>query len=196
LLLLVIFTTIYHYAMNIIQVFIKDIDISSEGHKRYLSSYGRVINGLMDSVCKVGLINPVLIKKNPGSNKIYTTVCGYQRIRAFQELGLKSIAARIVVGLTDEELLLMSLHDNLFSRGFHDIEKAIILKNFQEIGYTNKKLLTEIIPLLGIPQNEKMVKRYLSLLQLGREVVDSVAKQELELEKAFLLIPLEETERN
>ncbi|MDR4499322.1 MAG: ParB/RepB/Spo0J family partition protein [Candidatus Scalindua sp.] len=181
--------------MDINQVFIRDIDISSVGHKRYLSSYGRVLNGVIDSVSKVGLINPVLIKRNT-SNTMYTTVCGYQRILAFQELGLKSIAARIVVGLTDVELLLMSLHDNLFSRGFHDIEKAIILKNFQEIGYINKRLLTDIAPLLRIPQNEKLVERYISLLQLEKEVVDSVAKQELELEKAFLLIPLEDSERD
>ena len=194
--LLVIFTTIYRYAMDISQVFIRDIDITSEGHKRYLSSYGRALNGVMDSVRKVGLINPVLIKKNPGFNTMHTTICGYQRILAFQKLGLKSIAARIVVGFTDEELLLMSLHDNLFSRGFHDIEKAIILKNFREIGYTNKRLLTEIAPLLRIPLKEKMVERYFSLLQLESEVIDSVAKEELELDKAFLLIPLEETERN
>ncbi|GJQ57856.1 MAG: hypothetical protein D8M57_03800 [Candidatus Scalindua sp. AMX11] len=180
--------------MTIQKLNIEDIHFSSEENMRYLSSSVQILNKLMDSIGKVGLINPVIVKKMKKGNKLYTIVCGYQRVWAFKELEIEKIDAKIVDGVTDEELLLISFYDNLYSRGFNDIEKAAILKNFREIGYTKKRLLLEILPLLDIPQNEKILDKYLSLLRLGEKVVDSLVKQELEIEKAFLLAPLEKDE--
>ncbi|MDR4506114.1 MAG: ParB/RepB/Spo0J family partition protein [Candidatus Scalindua sp.] len=182
--------------MDIKQISIKDIDNSLVGNMRYLRCSVRFLDAVMDSIGKVGLINPVIVQKTENRNKLYSTVCGYQRVRAFKELGIERIDARIVDRVTDEELLFISFYDNVFSRGFNDIEKAVILRNFLEIGYAKDRLLSEIIPLLGIPQNKNILDKYLSLFKLGGEIVDSLAKQEFEIEKAFLLIPLAKEERD
>ncbi|MCP5007750.1 MAG: ParB/RepB/Spo0J family partition protein [Planctomycetes bacterium] len=180
--------------MDIKQLYIKDIDSSRSGYMRYLSDSVRDLDNVMDSINKVGLINPVVVKKTPCGNKSYTIVCGHKRLRAFKEAGVEMIDARIVDSATDEELLLMSFYDNLFCRELSDMEKAVIIKNFEGIGYTKNRLLSEILPHLQVPQNEKILDKYLSIFKLGAEVLDSIARQELEIEKAFILLPLEKEE--
>ena len=178
------------------QILLSDIDLSSQRHDRFLFSYARDLSVTMDSIKKVGLINPVILNINHGCNEAYTIVCGYQRIKAFKKLGEERIKANVVEGLSDEELSLLSLHDNMFSRGFNEIEKAIVIKRFQEIGYSYDRLISEITPLLGIPPNKKIIDKYLSLLKLDRGIKSAVARNELEIEKAFLLIMLDNAERD
>ena len=49
--------------MKIIQVFLNNIDLSSEDHDRYLFNYRYDSNALVDSIKDVGLINPVTLMK-------------------------------------------------------------------------------------------------------------------------------------
>jgi ParB/RepB/Spo0J family partition protein len=182
--------------MDIKQISLNDIDLSSQSHDRFLFSYARDLNVTMDSIKKVGLINPVILNKTHDRDETYTIVCGYQRIKVFKKLGEERIDAKVVKGLSDEELSLLSLHDNMFSRGFNEIEKAIVIKKFQEIGYSYDRLMSEITPLINIPPNKKILDKYLSLLKLDREIMNAVAGNELEPEKAFLLIMLDNAERD
>ncbi len=182
--------------MDLKQILLSDIDLSSQRYDRFLFSYARDLSVTMDSIKKVGLINPVILNINHGRNEAYTIVCGYQRIKAIKKSGEERIKANVVEGLSDEELSLLSLHDNMFSRGFNEIEKAIVIKRFQEIGYSYDRLISEINPLLGIPPNKKIIDKYLSLLKLDRGIKSAVARNELEIEKAFLLIMLDNAERD
>ncbi|MFQ5787942.1 MAG: ParB/RepB/Spo0J family partition protein, partial [Thermodesulfobacteriota bacterium] len=118
----------------------------------------------MSSIKDVGLISPVILKRNHDADGVYTIVCGYQRIKVCQKLGYESIEAKVVKELNDEEIMLLSLHDNLSSRGFNEIEKAIVLKKFLEIGYSCDRLMSEITPLLGVPPNKKIIDKYIDIL--------------------------------
>lgn len=182
--------------MEIIQVSLDNIDLSSGNFDRYLFYYGRVSDAIMDSIRKVGLIYPVILKKNQDSDGVYTIVCGYQRIKACQKLGYESIEAKVVEGINDEEIMLLALHDNLSSRGFNEIEKAIVLKKFLDIGYSYNRLMSEITPLLGVPSNKNITDKYIALLSLDTEIKKSVADDDLEPEKVFLLITLDGAERD
>jgi ParB family transcriptional regulator, chromosome partitioning protein len=182
--------------MKINQVSLNNIDLSSEDHDRYLFNYRHDSNALMSSIKDVGLINPVILKRNQDADGAYTIVCGYQRIMACQELGQVSIEAKVLDGFNDEEILLLVLHDNLSSRGFNDIEKGIVIKKFLDTGYSYDRLMSEITPLLGVPSNKNMIDKYISLLRLGSEIKEAVAKCEIEPEKAFLLMQLDDVERD
>jgi ParB/RepB/Spo0J family partition protein len=182
--------------MKIVQVLINDIDLSSESHDRYVFNYGRDSIEALESIKKVGIINPVVLKKIQGTGGTYSVICGYQRIRACRQLGWEHIEAKIIDGLNDEEILLLVLHDNLFSRGFNEIEKAIALKKLLDIGYSYDKLMAEIAPILEIPPNKNIIDKYLSILRLDSEIKQSVARGELELERAFLLITINADERD
>ena len=92
--------------------------------------------------------------------------------------------------------MLLALHDNLSSRGFNEIEKAIIIKRFLELGYSYDRLMSEITPLLGVPPNKNILDKYIDILSLDTEIKKSVADDDLEPEKAFLLIILDGAERD
>ncbi len=181
--------------MKLEQILLNNIDLSSENYDRYLFNYERDPNAITDSIKKVSLINPVILKKNRDTDQAYVVVCGYQRIMAHQKLGRESIEAMVIDKLSEEETLLLVLHDNLSSRGFNEIEKAVVIKKFMVIGYPYDRLQSEIAPLLGIPPNNKIIDKYLSILKLDSEIMKSVASGELELEKAFLLIALDDADK-
>ena len=182
--------------MKIVPILISDIDLSSDDHDRYLFHYGRDSAVVKESIRKVGLIHPVILKNRRDANGAYTVVCGYQRIRACLELGRECIDAKIMDCLNEQDLLLLVLHDNLFSRGFNEIEKAIVLRKFLDIGVTYDRVMAEIAPLLEIPPNKNIIDKYLSVLRLDSKIKQSVARGELELEKVFLLITLDDAERD
>ncbi len=182
--------------MKINQVSLNNIDLSSEDHDRYLFNYRQDSNALMCSIKDVGLINPVILKKDQDADGVYTIVCGYQRIKACQKLGYESIEAKVIDGLNDEEIMLLALHDNLSSRGFNEIEKAIVLKKFLEIGYSCDRLISEITPFLDVPPNKNIIDKYIDILTLDTEIKKSVADDDLEPDKAFLLITLDGVERD
>jgi hypothetical protein len=178
-----------------VSALLDNIDLSSKSYNRYLFRYGRNSDVVEDSIRKVGLINPPILKKNPDTEETYSVICGYQRILACKKLGQVSIDARVIDGLNDEETLLLVLHDNLASRGFNEIEKGIVLKKFLDIGYSYDRLAAEITLLLEIPPNKNIIEKYLSVLRLDNEIKHSIARSELELERAFLLITLDDAER-
>ena len=178
-----------------VSALLDNIDLSSNNYDRYLFRYGRNTDVVEDSIRKVGLINPPILKENPDTEGTYSVICGYQRILACKKLGQISIDARVIDGLNDEETLLLVLHDNLASRGFNEIEKGIVLKKFMDIGYSCDRLAAEITLLLEIPPNKNIIEKYLSVLRLDNEIKHSIARSELELERAFLLITLDDAER-
>lgn len=181
--------------MKLVQVLLNDIDLSSENYDRYLLNYERDSNAITDSIKKVSLINPVILKKSRDADQAYIIVCGYQRIMACLKLGHESIVANIIDGLSDEETLLLALHDNLSSRGFNEIEKAIVIKKFMDIGYSYDRVISEIAPFLVVAPNMKIIEKYLSILRLDSEIMKSVVKGELELEKAFLLAAVDDVDK-
>jgi ParB-like chromosome segregation protein Spo0J len=179
-----------------VNILLSNIDLSSGNYDRYLFRYGRDSDIVKESIRKVGLINPVILMKSLDAEETYSVICGYQRIVACRKLGQVSIESKVIDGLNDEEILLLVLHDNLSSRGFNEIEKGIVLKKFLDIGFSYDRLIAEITPLLEIHPNKNIIDKYLSMLRLDSEIKQSVARGELELERAFLLITLDDTERD
>ncbi|MGR3176998.1 MAG: ParB/RepB/Spo0J family partition protein [Candidatus Anammoxibacter sp.] len=183
------------YKMEIINISLNDIDISSESFDMFLFSYNRDFTEIIDSIKEVGLINPVILQDRQNSNGRYTIVCGYQRIKAYMELKRTEIPARVIRNVENGELTLLSFNDNLFFREFNEIEKAIVLKKFLAIGYTEERLIAEVTSKIGIPPNKKIIAKYLLVLELEEKIKDSVASKEIEMEKALLLLELDATDR-
>lgn len=182
--------------MELIQVELDDIDLSSENHDRYLFRYGCDSDLLMESISEVGLINPVILKSSTDTDEAYSVICGYQRVLACKKLGQVSCEAKVIDGLDDEEILLLVLHDNLSSKGFNVVEKGIVMKKFLDIGYSYDRLLSYIVPLLEIPPNKNIIDKHLSVLGLDGEIKQSIARSELDLERASLLVSLDDTDRD
>src|ERR1039457_5074476 len=73
---------------------------------------------IVQSISALGLKRPITVTKRTGhdvNGKTYDLVCGQGRVEAFQALGQESIPA-IVVDASEQDLLLMSLVENIARR--------------------------------------------------------------------------------
>ena len=83
---------------------------------------------LTSSIDKLGLIQPITIKKNDGR---FTLISGERRLRAFQKLSKKSIPAYIRTA-NDQESLEMALVENIQRKNLDPIEIAISYSRLTE----------------------------------------------------------------
>jgi len=119
---------------------------------------------IVGNIAKLGLKRPVTVARAEGKNgdTRYDLVCGQGRLEAYVELGQEMIPAIIVEG-TKEELLLMSLAENLARRKHSAMELVRDIKGLKERGNT----LTEIARKIDLAIS--YVRGILQLLDRGEE---------------------------
>tara|TARA_B100001057_G_C22788704_1_gene926670 strand:+ start:162 stop:1025 length:864 start_codon:yes stop_codon:yes gene_type:complete len=83
---------------------------------------------LTSSIDKLGLIQPITIKKNDGR---FTLISGERRLKAFKKLSKKSIPAYIRLA-NDQESLEMALVENIQRKNLDPIEIAISYSRLTE----------------------------------------------------------------
>ena len=78
---------------------------------------------IIDSISNVGLKKPITVSRNQNGDgeASYQLVCGQGRLEAFIALGENEIPA-IVVDVTEEDSLIMSLVENLARRQHRPLE--------------------------------------------------------------------------
>jgi ParB family chromosome partitioning protein len=158
-------------------------------------SYGFSLDVLCESVRKVGLINPPLVAQNQeGSFEIVT---GYRRILALKTLGESEGLCRDVTTVLVSPLqrLLANFYENLATRVFNDIEKALILHKLHEY-VTKDEILSSFMPLLSLPSHEGTVKFYLKLLDLEEDLQKAIAQKEISMNAAKALIEMEKNSQH
>jgi ParB/RepB/Spo0J family partition protein len=134
---------------------------------------------LRSSIQEVGLIQPVLLRET--SNR-YQIVSGFRRLSIFQELGYHEIDSRVLGEreLDDLKLFSVSLHENLTTRGFNSVEKAIVLEKLVfHFRIDPSVVIREYLPLLDLEMNEKIMNTFLSLAQMEEEVKTYVLREEV-----------------
>jgi hypothetical protein len=128
---------------------------------------------LKESVEKTGIINcPYLMFLKDEAK--YKIVCGFRRIKAASDLGLKDITANIIDDYSDEkELFLLALHDNLAGLPLNLVEKAnavkSLLKYFQE-----EEVIKKYLPLLGLPPVFSCLEELLLIEGLDSEIKQGI----------------------
>jgi len=154
-------------------------------------SFGFDLNPLIQSIEKVGLINPPLLKRdNHGS---ITIITGYRRIKALQSLKADRAACRVLSGnnILPIECLLVNLHDNLAVRKLNDVEKGMVLVRL--IPWIKPREIVEhYLPLLGLPSNKATFSSYLRLEEeMGFRAKESIAQGQLSLRNAIMLLDID-----
>lgn len=96
---------------------------------------------VVDSISKVGLKKPITVSPCPDkdSQTRYQLVCGQGRLEAFISLGEFEIPA-IVVDVTEEDSLVMSLVENLARRQHRPLELLHDIGELGNRGYSNKEI--------------------------------------------------------
>jgi ParB family chromosome partitioning protein len=101
----------------------------------------KVFRQIIDSISKVGLKRPITVSRSKESNgePAYELVCGQGRLEAFISLGQQDIPG-IVVDVTEEDSLIMSLVENLARRQHRPMELLRDIGELKKRGYSDTKI--------------------------------------------------------
>ena len=163
--------------MKLIQkIPLQQIDLSDE---TFSVNFKPDFQKLRSSIEELGLIQPVLLREKGDR---YQILCGFRRISVFRELENPEIEARVFKKKEMEDLGLfsISLHENLTTRGYNTVEKAIVLDKLVHLFQMDRALvIKDFLPLFSLEPNEKILKTYLSLARMEDEVKSYVLKEEV-----------------
>jgi ParB family chromosome partitioning protein len=138
---------------------------------------------ITENIAKLGLKRPVTVAVAEPKNgePRYDLVCGQGRLEAYASLGEKEIPAIVVQG-SREDLLLMSLAENLARRQHSCVELVRNIRVLKDRGYT----LAEIARKTDL--DSTYIRGILHLLDRGEErLLLSVEREELPLSIAMTI---------
>lgn len=167
-----------------------DIDDISNQPGPYCMSYGYDPTLLLKSMEKVGLLNPpFLVAQSAGG---FEVVSGYRRILAARSLGWEKIFCRDLTDLkmATLDLLLLNLYENLSTRSFNEIEKAMVLKSLSP-HVSHEGLVQDYMPLLGLSPYESNLRTYLLFEELEEPMKGGLARGTISTQAARLLLDLD-----
>ena len=120
---------------------------------------------IVDSISRIGLKKPITVTPRPESHEgstPYLLVCGQGRYEAFSLLRQTEIPA-IVVNVSNEKLLLMSLVENLARRAPSSVELLREMQTLKSRGYTYDEIARKT------DLNQVYVRGIIKLIERGEE---------------------------
>jgi len=168
------------------------IDLSDE---TFFVNFMPDLRSIRSSIQKVGLIQPVLLRRKEDG---YQIVSGFRRIVILKELGIFEIPAMVFEERepNDLELFVLSLQENLTTRGFNTVEKAIALqKLIHHFKFEPSEVVKSYLPLFSLEPNEKILNTYLSLAGMEEETKKYVLKGEVSRSNIRLLAKMSSEDR-
>lgn len=120
---------------------------------------------LSRSIAKVGLQNPILVRKKESG---YEIVSGHRRFLAVKELGWEKIMA-IIKEANDEETRIAAIHENLHREDMSPIEEAGAIKKLLDSGDYSKRDVARMCS-----KSESWVDSRLSLLDMPTYLKEAV----------------------
>jgi ParB family chromosome partitioning protein len=162
--------------MDIRKIPLQQIDLSDE---TFSVNFMPDLRRLQSSIEEIGLIQPVLLREKGDR---YQIVCGFRRISVMKELGKSEIESKVFEEkeMNEFQLFSLSLHENLTTRGFNAIEKAVALdKLIHRFQIDPAAVIKTFLPFFSLEPNEKILKTYLSLARMEDEIKTYVLKEEV-----------------
>ena len=137
---------------------------------------------LSASIKEHGVFQPVIVKK---SIKGYEIIAGERRVRASKLAGKETIPA-IIRDFTDEEMMEISLLENLQRENLNPLEEALAYKNM-----IDKLELTQDELSKKVGKSRSHITNIIGILRLPSEVQKMIAREELTMSHAKILSKIE-----
>ncbi len=139
------------------------------------------IQELAQSIKENGLIQPIIVRKSPVLG--YEILAGERRYRASIAAGLSEVPV-IVKQLSDQDMMLHSIIENLQRENLNPIEEAKAYQSLIDKGFTH----TEIAEKMG--KSRPYITNLVRLLGLPKHILTEVESGKLSQAHARLLIQL------
>jgi hypothetical protein len=140
----------------------------------FCMSFGFDLKSLMTSIKTAGLINEPFVRRN--NSGFLDIVSGYRRILALLSLNWDTIPCVDLTesGMTDADMLIFNLHDNISIRSFNNLEKYMIIKRL--LSYISIESIYEhYMDILNI-SNRREIELLIKFEGLTEELKNVVAK--------------------
>ncbi len=127
------------------------------------------IEELSESIKEYGIIQPVLVRKKPDSDKIFQIIAGERRVRAAKKAGLQEIPV-IIKDIDDIQMLQISIVENIQRENLDPVEESRAYKRLiDEFGYTQENLAK------AVGKSRPAITNSLRLLNLPENILDSLS---------------------
>ena len=136
------------------------------------------LESLAASIKKHGVREPILVQPVDGGN--YEIVFGERRWRAAGMAGLESIPCMLVEDLSESEIRVLALTENIQRQDLTAMEKAVAIKDLIETARRidgRELTLDEVGSLLGI--SRARVCQYLAVFKLPEDILEKFLKSNL-----------------
>lgn len=175
---------------KLINVSVADIDVGDDTYR--LPQFADT--SLAASIREIGLINPPLLQRRPGSR--FRIVCGFRRIEALRQLAVAETVAWVIEQpATLVEIFLVALLDNLALRPFDPVQLSVIIEKLRRWGVSDNDLVQKIFPKLKLGKNPKLLELYDRLHWLPAEWQRALANDQVPLDLSGMVVDLAEEER-
>ena len=143
------------------------------------------LNELADSIKQFGLLQPILVQKR---KDYYEIIAGERRWRAAKLAGLKEVPV-IIKELTEQEILEISLIENIQRENLNPIEEALAYKKLLNEFNLKQEEVAE-----RVSKSRTAVTNSMRLLKLADEVQQMVIDEQISTGHARALLGIEDNE--
>lgn len=145
------------------------------------------LDELAQSIKENGVIQPIIVRQSPVIG--YEILAGERRYRASLLAGLRSIPA-VVKQLSDQEMMVQSIIENLQRENLNPIEEARAYESLVEKGFTH----TEIADKMG--KSRPYISNSIRLLSLPEQILSEVENGKLSQAHARSLVGLNKEQQD
>ncbi|MDE2997844.1 MAG: ParB/RepB/Spo0J family partition protein [Gemmatimonadota bacterium] len=142
------------------------------------------VRELADSIREKGVIQPVVVRRD-GTG--YQLIAGERRLRAAIEAGLETVPAILLDVGSDQEMMEISLIENVQREDLNPIEEARAYRGLMETCFLTQE---EVAQKVG--KNRSTVTNTLRLLHLAEEVRNALQEKKISMGHARALLGLED----
>lgn len=148
---------------------------------------GEKLHELAQSIKENGVIQPIIVRQSPVIG--YEILAGERRYRASLLAGLRSIPA-VVKQLSDQEMMVQSIIENLQRENLNPIEEARAYESLVEKGFTH----AEIADKMG--KSRPYISNSIRLLSLPEQILSEVENGKLSQAHARSLVGLNQEQQD
>ena len=148
---------------------------------------GEKLDELAQSIKENGVIQPIIVRQSPVIG--YEILAGERRYRASLLAGLTSIPA-VVKQLSDQEMIVQSIIENLQRENLNPIEEARAYESLVEKGFTH----AEIADKMG--KSRPYISNSIRLLSLPEQIISEVENGKLSQAHARSLVGLNKEQQD
>jgi len=127
------------------------------------------LNELISSIEQNGLIQPIVITETK-ENEFHTIIAGHRRYEAFKIMGKNKIKAILLKNITEKDLAILSLTENLMRENLHPIENAIAIKNILDNKIVESQ--NKLAEYVGLSKG--YVSKLMNILKLPSSIINVI----------------------